>query len=128
MRIDRFPCLGQAIVLIALLVGSCNRAAEEISIVPPPTPLLSRQLIGYGVISTSYTHVTEEPAPDGVSLGYLRRGSIVQVLERRSVNNGGVVESWVLVNGTYRGWLREDLVQVYGSEAQAKTAAETMSR
>jgi 2-C-methyl-D-erythritol 4-phosphate cytidylyltransferase len=37
------------------------------------------------------------------------------------------VESWVLVDDTCRGWLREELVQVYSNEAQAKTAAETMT-
>ncbi|MDR2404530.1 MAG: hypothetical protein LBD78_10940 [Spirochaetaceae bacterium] len=112
-----------------LLAGSCTRTTSgNVSIVPPPTPLLSRQFIGYGVINVSYTHVTEEPVPNGVSLGYLRKGSVVQVLERRSVNNRGTVEIWVLVNGVCRGWLREDLVQVYSNEAQAKTAAETMDR
>jgi hypothetical protein len=80
------------------------------------------------VIGTSYTHVTAEPVPNGVSRGYLRKGSIVEVLERRWVNNGNAQESWVLVNGTYRGWLREDLIQVYASRAQAQTAAESMIR
>jgi hypothetical protein len=75
------------------------------------------------VISASYVHVMDEPDSGGVALGYLRSGSIVQVLERRVVNT----ESWVLVEGTYRGWLREEVMQVFENEAKAATAAEFMA-
>jgi hypothetical protein len=98
----------------------------EDAILPPPTPPLSRSVIGYGVISVSYTHVVSEPSPSGFSLGYLRKSSIVEVLERRSVNNGGVTESWVLVGDSFRGWLKEDVIHVYDSEAKARTAAESL--
>jgi hypothetical protein len=87
---------------------------------------LSRTVIGYGVISASYTHVTAEPDQASLSLGYLRKGATVEVLERRSVNHGETAESWVFVEGSYRGWLREDVIQVYDHEAQAQTAAETL--
>jgi hypothetical protein len=119
---------GQAVILMIFLICSCTRTAEDVSVTPPPTSLLSRQFIGYGVISSSYIHITGEPAADGVSLGYLRMGSIVRVLERRSVNTESGVESWVLVDDIHQGWLREDQIQVYDSEAQAKTAAEILSR
>jgi hypothetical protein len=83
-------------------------------------------VIGYGVISVSYTHIVSEPSPSGFSLGYLRKSSIVEVLERRSVNNGGVTDSWVLVGDFPRGWLREDVIRVYDNEARARTAAESL--
>ncbi|MDR0387644.1 MAG: hypothetical protein LBH57_06365 [Treponema sp.] len=98
----------------------------ETAILPPPTSPLSRSVIGFGVISASYTHVVSEPNASGFSLGYLRKSSIVEVLERRSVNNNGVPESWVLVGDSFRGWLREDVIQVYDSEARARTAAESL--
>jgi hypothetical protein len=50
----------------------------------------------------------------------------VRVLERRSVSREGRVESWVLVEGAYRGWVREDVIRVYDNQAQAETAAEAM--
>jgi hypothetical protein len=83
-------------------------------------------VIGYGVINVSYTHVVSEPSPSGFSLGYLRKSAITEVLERRTVSNGGVTESWVLVGDSPRGWLREDMIQVYDSEARARTAAEAL--
>ncbi|MDR2246666.1 MAG: hypothetical protein LBE17_08410 [Treponema sp.] len=64
-----------------------------------------------------------EPNPAGFALGYLRESSIVEVLERRSVSNDGVTEFWVLVGNAPRGWIREDVIQVYDSEAKARTAA-----
>lgn len=97
---------------------------KERIILPPSTPPLSRSVIGYGVISASYIHVMSEPSPAGFALGYLRKSSVVEVLERRSVNNGGVTEFWVLVGNSPLGWIREDVIHVYDSEARARTAAE----
>jgi hypothetical protein len=110
-----------------LVFLSCTRSADEIPLLPPPTHPLSRSLIGYGVISASYTHVVDIPDPRGLSLGYLRRGSVVPVLERKYINNQGTTESWVLVDGNYRGWLREREIDIYDNKAQAQTAAEFLT-
>jgi hypothetical protein len=117
-----------AAVILFVLFGGCARSSDDTAVVPPPTPPLSRPIIGYGVISSSYTHMVAEPESGGVSRGYLRKGSIVPVLERRSVNIQGTVESWVLVGGDYQGWLREDVVQVYDNESQARTAVESLNQ
>jgi hypothetical protein len=129
--------------LLGLCAVSCQGNKEEIAVIPPPTPPLSRAVIGFGVINVSYTYITAEPADGGVSPGYLRRGSLVRVIERRTVKNNANVnangagaaagavsgaESWVLVDGAYRGWLREALVDIYDNENRALTAAESMSR
>jgi hypothetical protein len=116
------------IIMSIIGLGSCTRSSEDVAIVPPPTPPLSRYFLGYGVISVSYTQVLKEPAQGSESLGYLRRSSLVRILERKKVNHRGAFESWVLVEGNYRGWLREDMVRIYDNEAQAKTAAESMPR
>jgi hypothetical protein len=129
MKVEALAYYGQLGILLLMGVMvfwcSCTRATHEVAIVPPPTYPLSRSVIGYGVVSASYTHVVHEPGKGGVSLGYLRRGSIVRILERRLVT--GTSESWVLVEGNYRGWLRETVVDIYNLEAQAKTAAEMMT-
>jgi hypothetical protein len=128
MRIDGLVYHGQGLILLAaLFFFSCAGNSDEKPIIPPETPLLSRTVIGYGVISASYTHVAAEPNASGLSRGYLRRGSIVEVLERRSVNTQGTLESWIFVGGSYQGWLREDLIQVYDNEARARTAAESLT-
>jgi hypothetical protein len=59
----------------------------------------------------------------GVSLGILRKGTVVPVLERRRINIRGNIESWILVAGSYQGWLREEVLEIFENEAQAKTAA-----
>ena len=122
---------GQALILAligALAFVSCNRESREVPIIPPVTPPLSRSVIGYGVISASYTHVAAEPNQSSISLGYLRKGSIVDVLERRLVNHDGKSEAWVFVEASYRGWLREDVIQVYDNAARAHTASETLAQ
>jgi hypothetical protein len=130
MKVEVLVYYGQVHILLIMGIVvfgcSCTRTTHEVLIVPPPTYPLSRSGIGYGVVSISYTHVVNEPGQGGVSLGYLRRGSIVQILERRLVT--GTSESWILVEGNYRGWLREVEVDIYDLEAQAKTAADIMTQ
>jgi hypothetical protein len=52
----------------------------------------------------------------------------VEILERRLVNDRGRAEPWLLAGGDYRGWIKEEGIQIYDNPAQAKTAAETMSQ
>ena len=95
---------------------------------PPETSPLSRPHIGFGVINVSYTRINNEPGEDGVSLDYLRRGSVVLIRERRQITENGKTESWLLVEEDYKGWLTESLVNVYENESKARTASEAMER
>ncbi|MDR1411476.1 MAG: hypothetical protein LBI91_04655 [Spirochaetaceae bacterium] len=135
MRVSAIIPPSQAALFVALALFSLScapdfpgRKAGEAAVVPPATPPLSRPVLGYGVIGVSYTRVTAEPSPAALSLGYFRRGSVVEVVERRSVSRGEFAESWVFVEGAYRGWLREDAVQIYDNEARAKTASESLAQ
>jgi hypothetical protein len=110
-----------------VLSWACSRDNREVVLTPPLSPPLSRPVIGYGVITKSYTHLTETPDQAGASRGYLRRGSVIRVMERRSVIASDRAESWVLVEGDSRGWLPEEEVDIYDNEGQARTAAELNS-
>ncbi|MDR2537426.1 MAG: hypothetical protein LBC46_03875 [Treponema sp.] len=127
MKIRLWLYSGQVILL--LLLCSCTRSNEEAPVIPPLTNPLSSPVVGYGIVRVSYTNVVDEPNPNALSLGYLRQGSIVQVIERRSIaNTQGLTESWVLVDGNYQGWLQEAVIDIYDNEAQAKTAAESLTK
>ena len=93
---------------------------EEID--PPVTSPLSRPVLGYGVVTASYTRMYNEPSTDGVSLGYVREKTILAVLERRLVKEGDTQQFWVLAEGNYRGWLPESVIKLYDNEGKAKTA------
>jgi hypothetical protein len=110
-------------MFILLMLFSCSRRRLDAEIIPPATPPLSRSIIGYGVISGAYTHVMDKKG-GAIEVGLLRKGAIVEVLERRPVVTEGVAESWVLASGdNYSGWVREKEVTIYNSRSQAKTAA-----
>jgi hypothetical protein len=121
---------------------SCDKK-EELRLIPPVTPPLSRDEIGYGVVNVSYTHVVDKPDSRSLSLGYLRRGAVVRVLERRAGGSqlggsqGGQTTAvnrapWVLVEGhgdlslESPGWLPESVIDIYSTQAQARTAAESL--
>jgi hypothetical protein len=120
-----------------VLVSACDRRKEETPVIPPLTSPLSQTFIGFGVVNVSYTRVAAQPeednaagnfAEDSASPGYLRRGSVICILQRRLVKNQGKPESWVLVDGSCTGWLKESLVDIYDTESQARTASESMGR
>jgi hypothetical protein len=78
----------------------------------------------------------DEPGREGSSQGYLRKGSMVKITERRSLSNRGNVEFWVYVDGANQdaaepepsGWLSESALDIYDSRARAVTASEVMGR
>jgi hypothetical protein len=118
---------------LLFLLNSCGKKAGESPVVPPPTSPLSRPVIGYGVVNVSYTHVVEKPGEGSQSTGYLRRGSLVCILERRILKGGDHAEFWVLAEelsppGQYRGWLKESVVDIYENKFQARTAIESMTQ
>jgi len=114
-----------ACVCLALI--ACNPRKEEKPVSPPLTFPLSQSYIGYGVINVSYTQVSSNIDESGASAGYLRQGSVVRVIERRLIKNEGKTETWVLVEGSAKGWLKEPLVDIYGNESQAITASKSVN-
>jgi hypothetical protein len=126
MRITVKCVLGQLLLLLALC--TCTAKKEEASVIPPVTSPFSRDYIGFGVITESFTHITSDPSEDSASIGYLRRGSLVRILRRQTIKNAGVFVSWVLIEGTQHGWLKEEVMDIYDSENQAKTASESVIR
>ena len=125
------------LLLSGLVFFSCNRSAEDRIVMPPATHPLARDYIGYGVVNISFSHLLKEPDPAGVSQGYLRRGNVVRIIERRQVIIRGITESWVLVEGNYQtdtagqgtpvqGWLQESTLEIYENESMANTASRAM--
>jgi hypothetical protein len=128
MRIAVKYRFGQLCLLFFLAVlCSCAGRRADGPIIPPETSPLSREYIGFGVITSSFTHITADPAVDSPSLGYLRRGSLVQIIRRQTVRTGSSFESWVLIDGNQQGWLREEAMDIYSTENQARTASESMT-
>jgi hypothetical protein len=87
------------------------------------------------VVNVSFTHLLDESSSAGVSLGYLRRGTVVRITERRHVVSRGVEETWVFVEGNYQGsgsvssgWLPETALLIYDSESRANTASRTLGQ
>jgi hypothetical protein len=135
-QVRGFQKLPVLCVGVLVLLFSCERPSEELPLAPPPTHPLVRDFIGYGVVNTSFTHIMDEPGREGGSRGYLRKGSLVKITERRSLSSRGNVEFWVYIDGTGQGtpesessgWLNESALDIYDSKARAATASDAMGR
>jgi len=112
-----------AVVFFTLIACACRRAGNGAEIIPPVTAPLSRQVIGYGVIKSNYTHILDKIG-GGTSVALLRRGTIVEIKERRPLIVNGKAESRVFVtSGLNSGWLAEEELNIYSSRIQAETAS-----
>jgi hypothetical protein len=126
-------------ILFLCIFASCRENREEIVLDLPMTPPLSRKNIGYGVINASFALIMEEPGQKNQASSYGRRGSIVEIQERRFVTIENRTESWVLVAGTnqneedeneasrIQGWILEPNIDIYDKLSQARTAAKVMN-
>jgi len=124
--------------LFFITLYSCGVNREETPVIPPETSPLSRNYIGFGVITTSFTHILSDPHENTASLGYLRRGSLVKVIRRQILRTPEGFISWVLVAGNQeggnqsfalsevQGWLREGVMEIYNNESQARIASESI--
>jgi hypothetical protein len=110
------------------LFCACGVKRDDSPVIPPVTSPLSRDYIGFGVITDSFTHIMTYPEDNSPSLGYLRRGSLVKILKRQIVRTNNRFTSWVFIDEVHRGWLREDVMVIYDSESRARTASESISR
>ena len=136
MRITCLQINCQLVVLFTLAAAftiSCSRSSEEQPVLPPATHPLARDYIGYGVVNVSFANLLSENGPKAVSQGYIRRGTIVRIIERSQSNIRGNTESWVLGESNYqssgsvsRGWLQESSLLIFDNESQAITASKTM--
>jgi hypothetical protein len=127
-RIEGAKKLKFLLLFCVISMCSCGIRREEGPVVPPVTSPLSRNYIGYGVITASFTHITADPAEDSPSLGILRRGSLVRVIRRQTVRTARGFTSWVLIDDHQHGWLKEEVMNIYNSESQARTASESVFR
>ena len=122
--------MGAVFLTAIMLFSGCSRSTEEALVVPPVTKPLNRDYIGYAVVNASFAHLLNEPG--GVSQAYLRRGTVIRILERRIEKAN--LETWIFVEGNYqdggdisRGWLEEAIVDVFDNEVKAITASKSMN-
>jgi hypothetical protein len=128
MRVRISFCSGQVSALLVLVLVACSSGKDQDMVEPPATNPLSLSFIGYGVINTSYTLVLDRPETEGASLGYLRWGATVKVIERRFTGGPESLEPWLLIEGGVKGWIREQSADIYENEYKASTASELMNR
>ena len=123
------------LLVISLFSQGCRRSSEEAPVIPPATHPLTRAYIGFGVVNVSFAHLLSETGAGGVSQAYLRRGTVVRIIERIHLPERGNSQSWVLAESNYQspgavssGWLPETALAVYENESQANTASKSMNQ
>ena len=117
---------GKIFFLLLIFLCGCIRSKTNIELYPPQNEPLTGSVLGYGVVIAQFVHIRAEPGDGGDLTGYLRKGALVKVLERRNINDNDSLASWLLVNedeGPILGWINERFIEVYDNRNRAITAS-----
>ncbi len=105
----------------SLLLGSCREEEPPLSLNPPPTPFLTSESI-WGVANSPYVKVLESNNSLANVQAVLRRGDMVEILSKVGVEGGK--QYWYEIRGEeFVGWVQDNQLDVFESEAQALTAS-----
>lgn len=114
------------IAAVLVLLISCRQAEEPVSLVIPPTPVLTSESL-WGVANKPYLKVLASTDTGSNVNGLLRRGDIVEIVSKAGAEDGH--SYWLEIRSTdtgTRGWIPDNSMDVYDSPAQARTARDGM--
>jgi hypothetical protein len=123
--------------LLLLLAAACTPRTGAETVIPPETPLFESSVIGYGVVNQSFANILGKTDAASDVLGFIRKGGIVKIMERRAdLKNGEPSEIWIYVTTEVEeagdrpvsGWLREPGIDRYENLPRAQSAARLMPR
>ncbi len=120
------------IALLVVSFSSCGRPHGGLVHLPANPPLSGG--LGYALVRDSYVRLKAEPRAEAADLGYLRDGSLVELLGRElaSPDVGANPASsravlWYRIRALRdfadEGWVRETELELYASREQAERAA-----
>jgi len=116
------PTLGIAFFLTMM---ACKPQAKPLTVELPSTPILTAES-QWGVVNHPYLKVLETNEAGSSVNGLLRRGEIVEILSKIGMEDGQ--SYWLELRShetSVTGWVPDDNLDIYASEAQARTASAT---
>jgi len=123
IEITKHVCQGLKLGILVFFCCALAGCLPKTDINPPPSPPLSRPVIGYGVVIAPYTRLLDEPSYNAVTLGFVRERTVLTILERTLVQDGDALYYWVYTEGDYHGWFPETEIRLFDNRYKAQTAA-----
>ncbi|MEI8092815.1 MAG: SH3 domain-containing protein [Spirochaetales bacterium] len=113
------------LIVLAGLLGSCNRVDKYEGLTLPATPVLTIQTY-YGVVDFVLVRVRESPVQDGNLVTMLRAGTIVEIVTSSSSEETieGKNDRWYQIQFQgRRGWVFGSYLKIFDSLDKARNAA-----
>ncbi len=111
--------------LYGFTIFSCEKEIEEERIQLPSTPVLSIRS-NWGVVTSHFLRVREEPFQKAKILAHLRKRSVLEILSRTQKRESVENESsyWYQINYEgLRGWVFGAYIEILESKARAESFA-----
>lgn len=104
--------------LSLLLIVSCTREQTVATISLDAAPVISREQ-RVALVVDPYIALRDQPGDSGITISHARRGEVFLVTGTRIVETAGARMLWISLGN---GWVVEDSLQFYSSEARARAA------
>lgn len=114
-----------ALALLSLFPLSCRREAPAESILLPPTPVLSVRS-SWGVVTSSFLRIREEPYQRAKILAHLRQGTVLEIIsytDEKVVIEDEAAYWYHVSHEGLRGWVFGAYLEILDSRVKARAFA-----
>lgn len=111
-----------SLTLSVLLFVSCAKEQTVASLSLDSSPVISREQ-RVALVVDPYIALRDQPGDTGVTVSHARRGEVFLVQGKRSVETAGTRVLWISLEN---GWVTENSLQFYSSEARARAAGKRL--
>ena len=113
------------LALLCFFPLSCRREAPVESILVPPTPVLSVRS-SWGVVTSPFLRIREEPYQRAKILAHLRKGSVLEIIsytEEKVVIEDEFAYWYQVSHEGLRGWVFGAYLEILDSSIKARVFA-----
>jgi len=103
---------------------SCTAKTDVSSLEMPSFPIVSREM-RVALVVDPYIALRDKPGDEGITIEHARRGEVFIVQGKKILESAGRHVLWINLGA---GWVMEDSVQLYSSEARARAAGSELKQ
>lgn len=111
-----------SLTVLVLLLASCAKEQTVAALSFDSSPVISREQ-RVALVVDPYIALRDQPGDTGITVAHARRGEVYLVRGKRIVETAGTRVVWVSLEN---GWVIENSLQFYSSEARARSAGKSL--
>lgn len=112
------------LLIVPFLFTNCSSEYLKKNLILPQTGVLSAGKT-WATVESSYVVIKDTPLKKGITIGHLRKGDIVTVFGRKTINDTDKKVIWLHLE---EGWIPATCCKEYTYEAKAQTESKRLKQ